>query len=156
MRRFYTFLVIPIILFSIVSCEDEISSDNRTTINSSANLMTFTADLHGTNEVPVPDNPSSETGKAILTFDNSSKIFTIIVTHSIISPVSGHVYIGESDGNGEPIFTFTSLNSPINYTSVPLTESQEENLKSNLFYVNILTEAYPTGEIRGQLGQSTP
>lgn len=156
MRHFYTFLVIPIILFSIISCEDEISNKNIPTINSSDNLITFTSDLHGTNEIPVPDNPSSETGKATLTFDNTSKIFTITVTHSVISPVSGHIYIGESDAVGEPIFSFTTLNSPINYTSVPLTESQEEDLKSNLFYVNIHSEAYPEGEIRGQLIQSTP
>ncbi|HEY6142787.1 MAG TPA: CHRD domain-containing protein [Flavobacterium sp.] len=120
-----------------------------------SSLMTFTANLNGTNEVPMPDNPSNETGKAILTFDDTTKIFTVTVTHSIISPVSGHIYIGEADESGNPIFTFTSSISPIYYSSPPLTDSQEADLKSNLFYINILTEAHRTGEIRGQFIELT-
>ena len=146
MKLLFRLLVISFFLFGIVSCDCDDDNNNS---NPGSNLTTFTATLNGASEVLA--NTSSESGMATLIFNNTTKKFTITVTQSIASPTLGHIHLGAVGVNGSPVFTFTSLTSPINYTSEPLTSAQEADLKANLYYVNIHTAAFPAGEIRGQL-----
>ncbi len=92
-----------------------------------------------------------ETGTATLKFNNTTKILNITVTHSIAAPTGGHIHNAAMGVNGGVVFPFSNLTSPITYTSVALTSSQEADLKANLYYVNIHTDEFPGGEIRGQL-----
>jgi hypothetical protein len=135
-------IFIAISIFSLVSCSNSDSNADPSTTN-------FTAVLNGANEVPA--NNSTAAGTATLTFNNSTKIFSITVNHNIASPTGGHIHMGAAGINGSVVFPFTTLTTPFTYTSAALTAAQESDLKANLYYVNIHTTAFNGGEIRGQL-----
>jgi hypothetical protein len=63
--------------------------------------------LMGSNEVPT--NNSTAMGTT-LKFNNTTKVFTITVTHDLSSITSGHIHKGAA-GNG--VFPFTALVSPM-------------------------------------------
>lgn len=99
----------------------------------------------------VPANASTATGDATLTFNTTTKVFTLMVTHTIASPTNGHIHKAAVGVSGGVIFPFASFTSPISYTSPALDATQEADLNAGLYYVNIHTAAFPNGEIRGQL-----
>lgn len=112
--------------------------------------LLFTATLTGAAEVPA--NASTATGAATLTYNKETKIFTVVVTFSGLTPNNGHIHKGAAGVSGPVIYPFTGVNtSPINYTSAALTADQEADLIGALYYVNLHTTAFAAGEIRGQL-----
>lgn len=131
-------LSIVFILLLGISCKKD---DNQN--------VTYTATLNGANEVPA--NNSTATGTATLTFNKDTKVFNLVVTHTVLGPTAGHIHEGAPGENGGVVFGFISADSPIEFTEGPLTTAQEADLNAGLYYVNIQTLAYPGGEIRGQL-----
>ena len=111
--------------------------------------VVFTATLKGASEVPT--NASAATGTATLTFNTDTKIFVIAVTHAGFVASNGHIHKAAAGAVGNPVFTFASFASPINFTSAALTTDQEADLNAGLYYVNLHSVTYPGGEIRGQL-----
>lgn len=153
MKHLFKFLAIPFFLLAVVSCNDD--ADNP---NPNSNLITFKADLKGSNEVPAPATSSTATGKATLVFDNTTKIFKLTVTHDVVNPTMAHIHKGAVGVSGPPVFPSptTSFTFPItNYTSPVLTQLQEDDLRAGLYYVNIHSDTYKAGEIRGQLIKET-
>lgn len=131
-----------------------LSSCNDDDVTPGPSITTFSADmLMGTNEVPA--NNSTAMGNAVLKFNNSTKVFTITVTHNVSSITAGHIHKGAAGTNGAVVFPFSTLASPISYTSVALTPEQEADLMANLYYVNLHSSAFNGGEIRGQLIKGT-
>ena len=129
------------ILFTAISCKKD------STTNSD---VTFTATLNGASEVPA--NASTATGSATMTFNTSTKIFTIVVNFTGIEATASHIHKGAVGESGGVVFGFPSpIISPIYYTSVALDASQEADLNAGLYYVNIHSAEFPDGEIRGQL-----
>lgn len=114
--------------------------------------LIFKATLNGASETP--SNASTATGDATLTFNQTTKIFTIVVNFTGITATAAHIHKGAVGVAGGVIFGFPSpIVSPINYTSAALDSTQVADLKSDMYYVNVHSEAYPAGEIRGQLVQ---
>lgn len=112
--------------------------------------VTFKAALSGANE-PTP-NASTATGTATLTFNTTTKIFSVVVNYSGTTATIAHIHRGLSGTSGGVVFGFPNpIASPINYASVALDAMQEFELNSNAYYVNIHSTAFPAGEIRGQL-----
>jgi len=147
MKNLIRFFAFSIFVLTFTSCDDDDYKDS----NTGPSITTFTATINGANEVPA--NNSTATGTATLSFDNTTKIFSITVTHSLAIAVAGHIHLGALGTNGAVVFPFTSFASPIAFTSVALTPAQEADLKANLYYVNLHSAAFPGGEIRGQLIQ---
>jgi hypothetical protein len=145
MKHLCKFLVIAVIAAGIVSC----NKDDDTPPIPPDPTIKFAASLSGSAEVPA--NTSTATGVATLTFDTTTKKFTLIVTHNIASPTNGHIHKAAAGSNGGVVFGFTTFATPIEYTSAVITAAQEADLRANLYYVNIHTAAFPGGEIRGQL-----
>ncbi len=142
MKTKFLALAVFFLLLVAASC----STDDNPAPNPN---VTFNATLNGASEVPI--NASTATGMATLTFNTTTKIFTITVKHTIAAPTNGHIHKGAIGVGGPPVFPFVSFTSPITYTSVALDASQETDLNAGLYYVNIHTAAFPGGEIRGQL-----
>ena len=144
MKHTLRFLLTAFILVTIASCKKSSNTTTNPTI-------TFIATLNGASETPA--NASAGTGTATLTFNDHTKIFNITVTYSGLSGTAtgAHIHKGAVGVPGGIEFGFTSLTSPITYTSPALDASQESDLKENLYYVNIHTAAFQGGEIRGQL-----
>jgi CHRD domain len=117
----------------------------------------FLATLDGASEST--PNPSQATGLATLTFNKTTKILSGTITYTNLAPIAGHIHKAPKGVAGPVVFPFSSLTSPINYTSAALTDAQEADLYAGLYYVNLHTPArsatgvigYPGGEIRGQL-----
>lgn len=139
-KLFLQILIISGLLFAVVSCKDDDDDDP---------IDVFTATLTGANQVP--SNESSATGSAELTYNRDTKVFQIVVEYSGVEATGAHIHRAEEGVNGSVVFGFGSITSPINYTSDPLTSEQETDLYNELYYVNIHSEEYPGGEIRGQL-----
>jgi hypothetical protein len=143
MKHLTRFLAITVIAVCMISCDkDDAPAPDPNVI--------FKATLTGGQEAPTP-NASTATGTATLTFNTTTKIFTLAVTHSIATPTNGHIHKAAVGVSGGVVFPFATFTSPISYTSVALDATQEADLNANLYYVNIHTAAFPAGEIRGQL-----
>lgn len=160
MKLIFRFSAILILLLGIVSCSgdaySEIQNPNTQPIpipdpspNPTPNTI-FNADLRGANEVP--KNSSTATGSAMLTFDNTTKVFSITVTHNVVGANAAHIHKGDEGKNGDIVFTLNRITeTTYTYTSPTLTTIQEFDLIDQLYYVNIYSAANTEGEIRGQL-----
>jgi hypothetical protein len=135
-------IVLTCILLSTVSCSSDEDNPDPEVI--------FMATLNGASETP--PNASEASGTATLTYNKDTKIFTIVVTYSGVTASAAHIHKAAVGVPGGVVFPFSApLTSPINYTSPVLTTSQDSALNANLYYVNIHSEMYGGGEIRGQL-----
>lgn len=133
-------VVLAGILTIVSSCSDDEADPN----------VIFKATINGASETPA--NASTATGTATLTYNKNTKIFDIVVNFTGVVATNGHIHKGEPGVPGGVVFPFVQpVTSPINYTSPVLTVSQDSALNANLYYVNIHSEAFPGGEIRGQL-----
>ncbi|RED22709.1 CHRD domain-containing protein [Flavobacterium cutihirudinis] len=151
MKSLLNFSVIVCLFFIGVSCSSN-NDDNPTPPKPV--IVTFNATLSGASEVPA--NASTATGTATLSYNKTTKIFTLNVNYSGLTPTMGHIHKGAAGTNGAIIFPFTDIASPISYTSPVLTAAQETDLLANNYYVNLHTEAFTAGEIRGQLITENP
>ena len=153
MKHSLRFLAIFIILSGLVSCDNADNSDPvfvPVPDRMPAPLIaTFNAALNGKNEVS--PNKSTATGTAFLIYNETTKTFSIEVTYSGLTPTDGHIHNGGLGINGPIVFSFTNLTPKIIYTSPPLSETQKADLFANLYYVNLHSNAFSGGEIRGQL-----
>lgn len=142
MKKFLGPVVLSgLFMLTFTSCEkDKKEEDNKTV---------FKATLSGANEVP--SNPSTATGTTTLTYDGDTKTFTAVTTYTGLTPTMGHIHKAVKGENGPVIFPFTNLASPITLNSGVLTDAQINALYKDSLYVNLHTQAYPGGEIRGQL-----
>jgi hypothetical protein len=144
MKNIFKILALTFVVTFFASCDEE-------DVNPVNSNVTFTAALSGTKEVPA--NASTAVGTATLIYNKTTKIFTIAVVHTGLTPTGGHIHKGAAGTNGGVIFAFqgAALASPISYTSAPLTTEQEADLNAGLYYVNLHTAAFAGGEIRGNL-----
>ncbi|MBK9256961.1 MAG: CHRD domain-containing protein [Saprospiraceae bacterium] len=140
MKLLVQFSSVLLIVFSMIAC----SKDDDTNPNE-----TFKATLNGTSEVPA--NSSAATGTATLNFNNTTKIFSVVVNHNMAAATAGHIHKGAVGVNGDVVFPFANINSPVNFTSSALNATQEADLRAGLYYVNLHSASFPGGEIRGQL-----
>jgi hypothetical protein len=122
-------------------------------------LITYAADLRGTNEVP--STGSSAVGSAFVTIDPSTNTLTWDVATSGLTPTLAHIHGPAAAGaNAGVLINFaTSASAFTNGRtsgSINVATLTPENLNGLLtnpsnFYVNVHSAAFPGGEIRGQL-----
>ena len=148
MKLLIRLLAITFLFTGLASCNDD--DDDPAPV---ATTTTYYATLNGASEVP--SNTSTATGTATLTLNNSTKIFTLTVNYTGLTAIGAHIHKGAVGVSGGVVFPLTDLTSPISYTSPVLDATQQSDLSANMYYVNIHTEAYPDGEIRGQLIKQT-
>jgi hypothetical protein len=141
MPNYLKLLFVSLVFTTFISCkkDDKPVSD----------IVTFKATLSGTNEVP--SNTSMASGSSTLTYNKSTKTFSIVTTYSGLTPTMGHIHKAVKGVNGAVIFPFTNVGtSPIKLES-SLTDEQFQAMEKDSMYVNLHTTAFPGGEIRGQL-----
>ena len=94
------------------------------------------------------------TGIGTMTFDTVTKLLTWSVTYGGLSGActAAHFHGPAPAGvNSSPVVGMTCGASPLTGTSAALSPSQETQLLSGQWYINIHTAANPGGEIRGQV-----
>ncbi len=141
-KRIMLFITVLLFAFVLTSCDDDNVDDD--------NIIMFKAELKGSNEVP--SNTSEAKGTTLLTFNKKTMMFNASTTYTGLTPLGGHIHMAEKGVNGAVVYPFgTKLTSPIVFQSGVLTEDQVKALMDEKLYVNLHSEAYPGGEIRGQL-----
>lgn len=133
-----------------------------------ANEKNFKADLSGNDEVPGVNTPAKGEAKFSLSNDGTVLSYTLVV-RNIENPTVAHIHIGKSGHNGQPVANI--FNGPKregkvrgNISQSSLTANDLQGafkgksikelvalIKSGDAYVNVHTDAYPEGEIRGQI-----
>eukprot|EP01100_Stratorugosa_tubuloviscum_P001189 TRINITY_DN1265_c2_g2_i2.p1 TRINITY_DN1265_c2_g2~~TRINITY_DN1265_c2_g2_i2.p1 ORF type:complete len:325 (-),score=163.31 TRINITY_DN1265_c2_g2_i2:173-1147(-) len=113
----------------------------------------FTIALSGKNEVP-PNN-STAAGEASFDFIESTKQLRYQITHSIAAPTGAHIHGPASESeNADVLIPFRSATSPMS-DIIQLTDEHIQMLRDGKLYVNIHSQAFPDGEIRAQIQQSS-
>ncbi|PWT89141.1 MAG: hypothetical protein C5B55_11885, partial [Blastocatellia bacterium] len=112
----------------------------------------YVANLNGAQEVPA--NNSTATGTAILLLspDETSARVSLNFT-GITSETAAHIHGPGAAGAIAPVL-FTLPQGNIGEFSISLSPNDVQNLKNGLLYVDIHSNAVPTGEIRGQFATS--
>jgi molybdate transport system substrate-binding protein len=139
-----------------------------------AAAIKFTADLKGSNQVP--PNQAAGTGAATATFDPTTKQLSWKGNYSGLSgpATAAHIHGPAAAGKNARLVFWISENigqcsqgecrsksdtkaaqiaSPFQGSAV-LTDPQVADLMAGMYYVNVHTDAYPAGELRGQLIKS--
>ncbi len=94
---------------------------------------------------------SPATGFGVLTLSADQRNLDIYVEHDVANPNDAHIHIGLPAVAGPIVFPLSGFTSPIIDTWNSLTFTDVSNLLDSLFYVNIHSDEFPTGEIRGQI-----
>jgi hypothetical protein len=117
-----------------------------------AETLTYKVALSPKNEVPPV--PTNATGSADVTYDTVTRVVTWNITHSGLSgaPTAAHFHGPSSALENAPVIVVFSapLASPFKGTAT-LTPDQATQLLAGNWYINIHTQAYPGGELRGQV-----
>lgn len=142
MKESYFILLTSLCLLAS-SCSKE-----KATPTTSATTTTLTAIINGAQQVPVVN--SAATGDFTGSYNSGTKQLAYTVTYQGITPSIAHIHIGAPGMVGSVAIPFANLTSPITGT-VTLTADQADNLLKNSMYVNMHSNAYPNGEIRGDI-----
>jgi hypothetical protein len=117
-----------------------------------AKLLTFIAVLNGGQVVP--PSPSNAMGVGFLTFDEGTKRLCYDITYSQLQGTETQAHLHGSAQAGQTNAVLEDLN-PLGSPKVsclgPLTAFEESLLKKGRMYINIHTDIFVAGEIRGQV-----
>lgn len=117
-----------------------------------SNLVPFTTQLRGANEVPA--NASAGSGQVDAVFDKSTNLFRWKVSYTGLTgpATAGHFHGPAAIGAnaGVALGWANPIRSPLD-GSATLTPAQAADLMAGRWYANIHTAAHPGGEVRGQM-----
>jgi hypothetical protein len=124
---------------------------------SNASTYSLFATLDGSQEVPA--NASLGTGTGSMTYDDVTKLLSWDISFSGLSAgaTASHFHGPAAPGVSAGVQIPISLGNSSGMTSgnligtATLASTQEADLLSNLWYINIHTSLFPGGEIRGQV-----
>lgn len=145
MNKSFAFLALLSLTTFLGSC----SKDKSTPVATST-VTNLTAVVNGAQQVPA--NSSMATGTFTGTYDNSNMQLAYTVTFQGLTATSAHIHIGAPGATGAVAIPFASLTSPITGT-VTLTYDQANSLLNTGMYVNIHSNTYTGGEIRGNISK---
>ena len=116
----------------------------------SAMSQEITVLLDGSQQVPPV--ATSAAGEAAIRV-SSDKVVTGEIRTIGIEATAAHIHTGAAGVDGPIIITFTQ-SSENTWTAIPdsiLTDDQFESFKAGNLYLNVHSDAFPDGEIRGQI-----
>jgi len=114
-----------------------------------ADTMKFKVMMSGKDEVP--PTSSAGTGTADVTVDTAAKTIGWTVTYDGLTgePTAAHFHgPAEAGKNAGPI---VDISGAIKQGQATLTDQQLADVQAGKVYLNIHTEKFPDGEIRGQV-----
>ena len=120
--------------------------------NGPASIVLVSATVNSSQQVPA--NNSTATGTFAGSVNTVTRVMTYTITYAGLAPAAAHIHRGGPGRNGSVILPFTVRSSPITGTAT-LLQADIDSLLAGRMYVNIHTPAFPGGEIRGNITQST-
>ena len=116
----------------------------------------YTVMLDGSQEVP--PNTSTAKGSGIVSVDRGQSNAHVMFVVNPDMVQGAHFHLGEPGMNGPVIFDMTSLlvnNGVFTYwkstDATPFTTARSIQFRNDSLYLNVHTQDYPNGEIRGQV-----
>jgi hypothetical protein len=115
----------------------------------------FIALATGSQEVPSADTPAVGLGRFSLAADGTLS-YEVTVANLKAKPTLMHLHRGKAGVAGDVVYTLTTPTAQSGLTTGTVTFKQEDlaDLMSQGLYLNIHTEAFPAGEVRGQVVSS--
>jgi hypothetical protein len=112
----------------------------------------WVANLSGVQEVP--PNGSTATGHAncYLSVDETNLHVKVTLTGFTNVITAQHIHIGAPGVAGPVAFSLNAFVGGVSETDCALLPADVTNLKNGLYYVNVHSNVFPGGEIRGQIG----
>lgn len=110
--------------------------------------LEFRTTLSGWNEVPVRDTPAFGIGYATLDLDTNLFEFSYTFEGLLAPQTAAHIHAAPPGVNGGVVYPLP-MGSPASL-SVTITEADVAQLLAGNWYVNVHSQLYPGGEIRGQ------
>ncbi len=114
-----------------------------------ADMLKFKATLDAASESPPTD--SKGTATADITVDTAAKTISwTIKSADLTGPATAAHFHGPAavGANADPEIDISKM---IDSGSAPITDAKLADLQGGMVYLNIHTEKYPKGEIRGQV-----
>jgi hypothetical protein len=113
--------------------------------------FTFFAVMNGGQVIP--PTPSNAMGVAFLTFDESTKRVCYSITYSqlIGTETEAHLHAGRAGQTNAVLYNLMPLGTPKVNCLGPIKPNEERLLKTGQMYIQIHTDVYVAGEIRGQV-----
>ncbi len=114
-----------------------------------ADMLTFKATMNGASESPATDSKATET--ADVKVDTAAKTITwAIKSANLTGAATAAHFHGPADvgANAAPEIDISKM---IDAGTAPITDAQLADLNAGKVYLNIHTEKFPKGEIRGQV-----
>lgn len=96
-------------------------------------------------------NDSEAVGNCLGYLNEAQDTFQVICSHDVENVTGAHIHRGPAGVNGPIVFPFDSPESPFK-GSFAFTPADVEDLDAGDLYVNVHSDAFPGGEIRGQIG----
>jgi len=123
--------------------------DDDTTAAPASNVVQLKATINGQQQVA--PTPSAATGTMSGSYDKTTRVLTYTVTYTGLTPLAGHIHQAAPGVNGGVIVPFSSVaTSPITGTAT-LSVADGAKLLAGETYVNLHSQAYTSGEIRGNI-----
>jgi hypothetical protein len=113
--------------------------------------------LSGSEEVPVGDPDGY--GAAVISREKGNRICYQITAHNLDDVTAAHIHDGDAGENGDIVVTLFEGDVPLEPRSrkrcVRSTRAITRSIRRNPtgFYVNVHTQTFPNGAIRGQLSR---
>lgn len=110
------------------------------------------APINGLQQVPQPIPPSAGFGFSSTTPNGTLDALTTTAFINTILPTSVKVHIGNPGQVGPELVTLDATAIPGLYSKTyPITEAQLTDFAQGRMYINVTTNAFPNGEIRGAM-----
>lgn len=156
--------VVAVLVLGLAGCGDEVEEAEESARQTATSLAEraesatrLKATLTGASEVPRPGDPDG-TGTATVNIDvNKREVCYDVAVQKIDRPTGMHIHEAETGKSGDVVVPLTTP------TASDTTTTGCANVDSTLigrmaatpgnFYVNVHSEAFPQGAVRGQLSQ---
>jgi len=109
-------------------------------------LDSFSFPLDGLQEVP--PTTSTATGTCAFDLSNDATALAVQCNHNVTGTTDAHLHVAPPGEEGPVVFHFPTTNAFT--SSVPMTPRLVADFAAGFLYVNIHTNDFPQGEIRGQ------
>ncbi|HSE30179.1 MAG TPA: PQQ-dependent sugar dehydrogenase, partial [Pyrinomonadaceae bacterium] len=114
----------------------------------------FIANLTGTQEVPPNNSSAMGTATLLLSPDEKTARVSLHFSGLTSAQTDAHIHGPAPAGVAAPVI-IDLPDGQIDDFEISLTTAQVQDLKTGLWYVNVHSSNFPTGEIRGQFGTSS-
>jgi uncharacterized repeat protein (TIGR01451 family) len=115
--------------------------------------LLFVANLTGSQETPPNDSTATGRASILLSPDEKSGRVSLVFSGLSSGQTDAHIHGPAAPGGSAPPVFPLPLGQLSDF-AITLTPSQVQDLKNGLFYINVHSSNFPTGEIRGQFASS--